>query len=153
METRKITIVATREQKKYVIDSAATTLGELKADLDNVGINYEDMTFMEGLTRTEILRDDSLLPHDVFDVERGKEIAAYRCEIAQRKRDLRNTEDVITTLRGIIENNEYQIYHRFLNRSEVSKHWDIFLKQACDERQSQLENIAFCKKELEKLTK
>ena len=31
-------------------------------------------------------------PRDVFDVERGKEIAAYRCEIAQRKRDLRNTE-------------------------------------------------------------
>lgn len=70
METRKITIVATREQKKYVIDSAATTLGELKADLDNVGINYEDMTFMEGLTRTEILRDDSLLPHDVERVNR-----------------------------------------------------------------------------------
>ena len=70
METRKITIVATREQKKYVIDSAATTLGELKAVLDNVGINYEDMTFMEGLTRTEILRDDSLLPHDVERVNR-----------------------------------------------------------------------------------
>ena len=70
METRKITIVATREQKKYVIDSAAATLGELKADLDNVGINYDDMTFMEGLTRTEILRDDSLLPHDVERVNR-----------------------------------------------------------------------------------
>lgn len=70
METRKITIVATREQKKYVIDSAATTLGELKADLDNVGINYNDMTFMEGLTRTEILRDDSILPHDVERVNR-----------------------------------------------------------------------------------
>ena len=70
METRKITIVATREQKKYVIDSAATTLGELKADLDNVGINYDDMTFMEGLTRTEILRDDSILPHDVERVNR-----------------------------------------------------------------------------------
>lgn len=70
METRKITIVATREQKKYVINSAATTLGELKDDLDNVGINYEDMTFMEGLTRTEILRDDSILPHDVERVNR-----------------------------------------------------------------------------------
>ena len=91
--------------------------------------------------------------HDVFDVERGKEIAAYRCEIAQRKRDLRNTEEVITTLQSIIENNEYQIYHRFKNRSEVSKHWDNFLKLACDEHQSQLENIAFCEKELEKLTK
>lgn len=92
-------------------------------------------------------------PQDVFDVERGKEIAAYRCEIAQRKRDLRNTESVIKTLHDIIEDNEYQIYHRFLKRSEVSKHWEIFIKQACDERQSQLENIAFCEKELEKLTK
>ena len=70
METRKITIVATSKQKKYVIDTAATTLGELKADLDNVGINYDDMTFMEGLTRTEILRDDSILPHDVERVNR-----------------------------------------------------------------------------------
>ena len=92
-------------------------------------------------------------PQDVFDVERGKEIAAYRCEIAQRKRDLRNTESVIKTLHDIIENNEYQVYHRFLKRSEVSKHWEIFIKQACDERQSQLDNIAFCEKELEKLTK
>ena len=92
-------------------------------------------------------------PQDVFDVERGKEIAAYRCEIAQRKRDLRNTENVISILHDIIENNEYQVYHRFLKRSEVSKHWEIFIKQACDERQSQLENIAFCEKELENLTK
>lgn len=92
-------------------------------------------------------------PKDVFDVERGKEIAAYRCEIAQRKRDLRNTDAVIEQLRNIIENNEYQVYHRFLNRSEVSKHWDIFLKQACDERKSQLDNIRFCEEELEKLTK
>ena len=90
-------------------------------------------------------------PRDVFDVERGKEIAAYRCEIAQRKRDLRNTEDVITTLRSIIENNEYQIYHRFLKRSEVSKHWDDFLKQACEEKKTQLENIHFCEEEIKKL--
>ena len=52
-----------------------------------------------------------------------------------------------------IENNEYQVYHRFLNRSEVSKHWDIFLKQACDERKSQLDNIHFCEEEHKKLTK
>lgn len=92
-------------------------------------------------------------PHDEFDVERGKEIAAYRCEIAQRKRDLRNTDEVIKKLREIIEINEYQIYHRFLDRSEVSKHWDEFLKIACDERKSQLENIHFCEEEIEKLCK
>lgn len=70
METRKLTIVATREQKKYVINSAATTLGELKADLRNNGINYTDMTFMEGLTRTELKDDASILPHDVVRKDR-----------------------------------------------------------------------------------
>lgn len=70
METRKLTIVATREQKKYVINSAATTLGELKADLRNNGINYTNMTFMEGLTRTELKDDASILPHDVVRKDR-----------------------------------------------------------------------------------
>lgn len=76
METRKLTIVATREQKKYVINSAATTLGELKADLRNNGINYTNMTFMEGLTRTELKDDASILPHDVVRKDRttGEEI-------------------------------------------------------------------------------
>lgn len=92
-------------------------------------------------------------PNDVFDVERGKEIAAYRCEIAQRRRDLRNTDEVIADLRRIIENNEFQVYHRFLKRSEVSKHWEEFLKLACDERKNQLDNIHFCEEEIEKLSK
>lgn len=91
-------------------------------------------------------------PHDTFDVERGKEIAAYRCEINQRKRDLRNTEQVIRDLQSIIANNEYQVYHRFLNRSEVSKHWDVFLKMAVDEKESQIENIKYCKSQIERLS-
>lgn len=65
METRKITVVSTRDQKRSTIMSAATTLGELKADLDNAGINYSDMTFYEGLTKTELVNDESLLPTNV----------------------------------------------------------------------------------------
>ena len=65
METRKITVVSTREQKRSTIMSAATTLGELKADLNNAGINYSDMTFYEGLTKTELVNDESLLPTNV----------------------------------------------------------------------------------------
>lgn len=65
METRKITVVSTRDQKRSTIMSAATTLGELKVDLDNAGINYSDMTFYEGLTKTELVNDDSLLPTNV----------------------------------------------------------------------------------------
>ena len=65
MEARKITIVSTRNQKKSVIMSAATTLSELKADLRQNGIDYDGMTFYEGTSKVELNDDNSVLPHDV----------------------------------------------------------------------------------------
>ena len=65
METRKITIVSTKTQKKSVIMSGAETLGELKRDLNEAGIDYEDMTFYEGTSKTELKTDESVLPKDV----------------------------------------------------------------------------------------
>lgn len=65
MEARKITVVSTKNQTKNVIMSNATTLGELKADLRQHNIDYNDMTFYEGTSKTELITDDSVLPHDV----------------------------------------------------------------------------------------
>ena len=65
MEARNITIVSTQNQNKYVVNTDATTLRELKAALDAQGIGYAGMTFYEGLSHTELLTDDSVLPHDV----------------------------------------------------------------------------------------
>lgn len=65
MEARKITIISTKNNKKTVISSTATTLGELKNDLREVNINYKDMAFYEGLTKTELKSDASLLPQNV----------------------------------------------------------------------------------------
>lgn len=65
MKTRKITIISTKNHSTKVINSAATTLGELKTDLGNVGIDYTDCTFFEGLTKTELKNNDAILPHDV----------------------------------------------------------------------------------------
>lgn len=65
MEARKITIVSTRNQKKSVIMSAATTLAELKTDLRQNGIDYDGMTFYEGTSKVELKDDASVLPHDV----------------------------------------------------------------------------------------
>lgn len=65
MEARKITVVQTKNQKKSVIMSEATTLGELKADLSRNGIDYDGMTFFEGTSKTELKTDASVLPHDV----------------------------------------------------------------------------------------
>ena len=65
METRKITIISTKNHSTKVINSAATTLAELKSDLNNTGIDYTDCTFFEGLTKTELKNDAAILPHDV----------------------------------------------------------------------------------------
>ena len=65
METRKITIISTKNHSTKVINSTATTLAELKADLNNAGISYTDCTFFEGLTKTELKNDAAILPHDV----------------------------------------------------------------------------------------
>ena len=65
MEKRKITVIPTKTHKTQVIESAATTLAELKADLTKAGIDYTDCTFFEGLTKIELKNDEAILPHDV----------------------------------------------------------------------------------------
>lgn len=66
METRKITVIETKNSKKTIIETAATTLGELKRDFTEYGIDYSDMTFFEGLTKTELINNDSILPTNVM---------------------------------------------------------------------------------------
>ena len=65
MQSRKITVIQTKNQKKSVIMSAATTLAELKSDLRANGIDYNGMTFFEGTSKVELKNDASVLPHDV----------------------------------------------------------------------------------------
>lgn len=70
MEARKITVVSTKTQKKSVIMSAATTLIELKRDLSANNIDFLDndgneMAFYEGISKTELRNNESVLPHDV----------------------------------------------------------------------------------------
>lgn len=65
MEARKITVVQTKNQKKSVIMSSATTLAELKSDLRANDIDYDGMTFFEGTSKVELKNDASILPHDV----------------------------------------------------------------------------------------
>lgn len=65
MESRKITVVSTANHIKKTIMSSAETLGQLKADFDANNIQYNDMTFYEGLSKTELISDDSILPKNI----------------------------------------------------------------------------------------
>lgn len=62
MEARDIKVILTRSQQSVVIKSAATTLKELKADLDKAHIDYSGMTFHEGLSHTDMRDDNAVLP-------------------------------------------------------------------------------------------
>lgn len=66
METRKVTIINSKSQSQKVIqDSKATTLGELKAEMRERGIDYEGMTFFEGHMRAELKDDAAPLPTNI----------------------------------------------------------------------------------------
>ena len=66
MEFRKVTIINNKTQSKKVIQaSTATTLGELKREMREAGIEYEGMTFFEGHLRAELKDDASILPTNI----------------------------------------------------------------------------------------
>lgn len=66
METRKVTIINSKTQSQKVIqDSKATTLGELKQEMRERGIDYTDMTFFEGHMRAELKDDAAPLPTNI----------------------------------------------------------------------------------------
>lgn len=65
MESRKITVIHSNTQRTKVIMSEAETLAQLKADLTANDIDYTDMAFYEGVSKTEILSDESILPKDI----------------------------------------------------------------------------------------
>lgn len=66
MEFRKVTIINNKTQSQKVIQaSTATTLGELKREMGEAGIEYEGMTFFEGHLRAELKDDASILPTNI----------------------------------------------------------------------------------------
>lgn len=71
MEARKILFVMNNSSSQKSIISEAETLGALKADMRRAGINYDNMTFYEGRTRTELKDDASVLPTNVPVAAKG----------------------------------------------------------------------------------
>lgn len=63
---REILIANTKTQKRSKITTSATTLGELKTDLRAAGIDFSGMTFTEGISKTQLLSDNTQLPQNVI---------------------------------------------------------------------------------------
>lgn len=65
MEVRQILIADTRSQRRYTIESAATTLGELQDQMALQGIDFSGMSFTEGVSNTQLISRDSVLPTNI----------------------------------------------------------------------------------------
>lgn len=65
MESRKLTAVVSATNSTITFMSEAETVGELKVDLVNQGINLTNMDIHEGLTKTQLINNDDLLPRNV----------------------------------------------------------------------------------------
>ena len=73
MEPRKVIIIDNKNQSQEVIsNSVATTLGELKGEMREMGISYEGNTFYCGQMRAELKDDAAPLPETVM--YRGQEV-------------------------------------------------------------------------------
>ena len=64
---RQVTIYESALNGKITVlnDVEVSTLGELKELLHQKGINYSGMDFIEGVTNTKLLNDDSRIPENI----------------------------------------------------------------------------------------
>lgn len=66
MDSRKILVANTKTQQRHELYTNATTLGELKAAMTEANIDYSGMTFTEGISKTQLISNESLLPTNVI---------------------------------------------------------------------------------------
>lgn len=68
MEAYKILVANSQNQKSYSFETTATTRGELKEALRANNIPFEGMSFTEGISKVELLEDNSVLPVNTREV-------------------------------------------------------------------------------------
>lgn len=66
MEVREILIANTKTQKRTKLNTNASTLGELKEVMRGADIDFEGMTFTEGISKTQLLDDNTQLPQNLM---------------------------------------------------------------------------------------
>ena len=62
---RKVTILSNKGTNTKVINTLATTRGELELDMTAAGINFKVMSFFEGISKTELMDSNSTLPSNL----------------------------------------------------------------------------------------
>ncbi len=126
---REILIANTKTQKRSKITTSATTLGELKADLRAAGIDFQNMTFTEGISKTQLLSDDTQLPQNV--IYKGQPTNNLVILLTNTKKNIASGALSRQEIKDIIKHNNLQeaIKNKFgRNYTQVSnKNLELFI--------------------------
>lgn len=117
MEERKITVKVQATQSKVEFNSSATTLGDLKKELVEKGIDVVDKQFYEGISRTELIDDNSQLPSNLEYKGTITNDLVFMITVKNKKVESGNhRQDIIDTI--IFLNLQQKVKEKF-NRSVV----------------------------------
>lgn len=105
--TKRFTVFDTRTQSKKSWNSEATTVGELKRELANLGISTNGMAIQEGLTKVEFINDDSVLPTEVPDPRTGEMTSNLLFRLTKTNKNIESGADR-KELYEVIKRNELQ---------------------------------------------
>lgn len=126
---REILIANTKTQKRSKITTSATTLGELKTDLRAAGIDFSGMTFTEGISKTQLLSDDTQLPQNV--IYKGQPTNNLVILLTNTKKNIASGVLSRQEIKDIIKHNNLQeaIKNKFgRNYTQVSsKNLELFI--------------------------
>lgn len=135
MENREILIANTKTQKRNKIVTDATTLRELKVALTNAGIDYSGMTFTEGISKIQLLDDNSPLPQNVM--YKGQETNNLVILLTNTKKNIASGEGSRAEAYAVIKENGLQeaIKEEFGTNYTLVKTeslWEFINNNTCD---------------------
>ena len=146
MNTRTIMVANTKTQQRHELNTSATTLGELKADMRQAGIDYSGMTFTEGISKTQLISDDSLLPTNVMYkgaptnnlvmllTNTTKNIASGCGDVEERSR--KKAYDIISNWGQKAKDDIKVVFGKNYTQVKTSDLWK-YIDEECDEQDEQ----------------
>ena len=143
MEVRKIIVISSQDQSQHSIMTDATTLGELKRDLDAKGISYSGMTFLEGRTKTEMSLDDAILPTNVpYRGETTNELVFLLTTPQKKIKSGADRSSLYETIKaeGLADAIKEQFGKHYTNVSTDSLEWFIAKQNEDEEVDGSIEN-------------
>lgn len=142
-ETRKVSIMIDKTNEFIEFQSKATTIGELKRELDALGVNYKGCSFIEALSYAIYDIDDAVLPSEVVS-QNGEKTRNLAFLLATRNKQIesgRSSSSVYLDRKkavGLIKSNNLEDkfkeeYYKCPSNAKTDDIYEFLVKNGLDD--------------------